>query len=155
MFSGGSLLYGATGRPDLLGKEHTHELARLQHGSARRLAEALPDAAEVYPTHGFGSFCAATQSEATASTIGNEKHTNPVLAQDEDTYVRDLLDGLGAYPAYYAHMMPINAAGPSEPDLTARASPNPISCGAGSRPANGWSTCATAPCTRPATSPGA
>ncbi len=119
LFSGGSLLYGATGRPDLLGNEHTHELARLQHRSARRLAEALPDSAEVYPTHGFGSFCAATQSEATSSTIGNEKHTNPVLAQDEDIYVRDLLDGLGAYPAYYAHMMPINAAGPSEPDLTA------------------------------------
>ena len=118
VFSGGSLLYGATGRPDLLGEEHTQELARLQHRSARRLAETLPDAAEVYPTHGFGSFCAATQSEASESTIGQERDSNPVLTQDEDTYVRDLLDGLGAYPAYYAHMMPANAAGPSEPDLS-------------------------------------
>lgn len=118
VFSGGSLLYGATGRPDLLGEEHTQELARLQHRSARRLAETLPDAAEVYPTHGFGSFCAATQSEASESTIGQERDSNPVLTQDEDTYVRDLLDGLGAYPAYYAHMMPTNAAGPSEPDLS-------------------------------------
>ena len=119
VFSGGSLLYGATGRPDLLGEKHTHELALLQHDSARRLAEMLPDSAEVYPTHGFGSFCAATQSDATESTIGHEKKTNPVLTEDEDSYVRDLLSGLGAYPAYYAHMMRVNASGPSEPDLSA------------------------------------
>ena len=118
VFSGGSLLYGATGRPDLLGPEHTHDLVHHQHASAHRLAELLPDGAEVYPTHGFGSFCAATQSDATSSTIGQEKRSNPVLTQDEQTYVRELLDGLGAYPAYYAHMSPLNAAGPSEPDLS-------------------------------------
>jgi glyoxylase-like metal-dependent hydrolase (beta-lactamase superfamily II)/rhodanese-related sulfurtransferase len=119
VFSGGSLLFGATGRPDLLGDEHTDTLARLQHGSARRLADSLPDDAAVYPTHGFGSFCAATQSEADESTIGREKSGNPALTQDEETYVRELLDGLGAYPAYYAHMAPANAEGPSEPDLSA------------------------------------
>lgn len=118
VFSGGSLLYGATGRPDLLGPEHTHDLVHHQHASAHRLAELLPDGAEVYPTHGFGSFCAATQSDATSSTIGQEKKSNPVLTRDEQTYVRELLDGLGAYPAYYAHMSPLNAAGPSEPDLS-------------------------------------
>ncbi|WP_107771247.1 MBL fold metallo-hydrolase [Nocardioides sediminis] len=118
VFSGGSLLYGATGRPDLLGPEHTDALVRHQHASAHRLAELLPDEAEVFPTHGFGSFCSATQSEATESTIGQEKRSNPVLTQDEETYVRELLDGLGAYPAYYAHMGPANAGGPSEPDLS-------------------------------------
>jgi glyoxylase-like metal-dependent hydrolase (beta-lactamase superfamily II)/rhodanese-related sulfurtransferase len=118
VFSGGSLLFGSTGRPDLLGEEHKNELARRQHGSARRLAELLPDAAGVFPTHGFGSFCSATQSDAVRSTIGEEKRSNPVLTQDEEAYVRDLLDGLVAYPAYYAHMAPANAAGPSEPDLT-------------------------------------
>jgi glyoxylase-like metal-dependent hydrolase (beta-lactamase superfamily II)/rhodanese-related sulfurtransferase len=118
VFSGGSLLYGATGRPDLLGEEHTDALVRHQHASAHKLADLLPDEAEVFPTHGFGSFCAATQSDATESTIGQEKQSNPALTQDEETYVRELLDGLGAYPAYYAHMGPANAAGPSEPDLT-------------------------------------
>ncbi len=117
VFSGGSLLYGATGRPDLMGEEHTDALVRHQHASARKLADLLPDEAEVFPTHGFGSFCAATQSDATESTIGEEKNSNPALTQDEETYVRELLDGLGAYPAYYAQMGPINAAGPSEPDL--------------------------------------
>ncbi len=117
VFSGGSLLFGATGRPDLLGEEHTDALVRHQHSSAHKLAGLLPDQAGVFPTHGFGSFCAATQSDATESTIGQEKKTNPVLTQDEETYVRELLDGLGAFPAYYAHMSPANAAGPSEPDL--------------------------------------
>ena len=118
VFSGGSLLYGATGRPDLLGPRHTGDLVRAQHASARKLAGMLPDAAEVFPTHGFGSFCSATQSEAANSTIGREKAANPVLTQDEETYVRELLAGLNAYPAYYAHMAPANSAGPAEPDLS-------------------------------------
>ncbi|HEY0645626.1 MAG TPA: MBL fold metallo-hydrolase [Nocardioides sp.] len=118
VFSGGSLLYGATGRPDLLGAEHTHDLVHHQHASAHRLADLLPDEAEVFPTHGFGSFCSATQSDASSSTIGREKESNPVLTQDEQTYVDELLAGLGPWPAYYAHMAPANAAGPSEPDLS-------------------------------------
>ncbi|WP_309648835.1 MBL fold metallo-hydrolase [Nocardioides sp.] len=118
VFSGGSLLYGATGRPDLLGPEHTDALVRHQHASAHRLADLLPDSAQVFPTHGFGSFCSATQSDATSSTIGQERDTNPVLTQDEEAYVRELLAGLGAWPAYYAHMAPANAAGPSAPDLS-------------------------------------
>ncbi|QBR93334.1 MBL fold metallo-hydrolase [Nocardioides euryhalodurans] len=125
VFSGGSLLFGATGRPDLLGEEHTHDLVRAQHASARRLADTLSDDAEVLPTHGFGSFCSATQSEATASTIGQEKQANPVLVQDEETYVRELLAGLSAYPAYYAHMAPANLAGPVEPDLSTPAQADP------------------------------
>ncbi len=118
VFTGGSLLYGATGRPDLLGEEHTDTLVRHQHASAHRLAEQLPDDAAVYPTHGFGSFCSATQSEASDSTIGLEKKSNPVLTQDEETYVRELLDGLGAWPAYYVHMGPANAVGPAVADLS-------------------------------------
>jgi hydroxyacylglutathione hydrolase len=118
VFSGGSLLYGATGRPDLLGPRHTGDLVRAQHASARKLAQMLPDAVQVFPTHGFGSFCSATQTEAASSTIGLEKSVNPVLTQNEETYVRELLAGLNAYPAYYAHMAPANSAGPSEPDLS-------------------------------------
>ncbi|MBB3040620.1 MBL fold metallo-hydrolase [Nocardioides sp. LMS-CY] len=118
VFSGGSLLYGSTGRPDLLGEEHTDRLARLQHGSAHRLGRLLPDDARLYPTHGFGSFCSATQSDAVDSTIGDERRTNPVLVDDEATYVRELLAGLGPWPSYYAHIAPLNVAGPGRGDLT-------------------------------------
>ena len=125
VFSGGSLLFGATGRPDLLGEEHTDALARHQHASAHRLVELLPDEAQVLPTHGFGSFCAATQSDAESSTIGQEKRANPALTQAEQQYVDELLAGLGAWPAYYVHMAPANAAGPDAPPLDVPAPADP------------------------------
>ena len=118
VFTGGSLLFGSTGRPDLLGPDNTVRLARAQHASARRLARELPDSAQVFPTHGFGSFCAATQAQATASTIGREKQVNPALTLGEQAYVETLLAGLDAYPAYYAHMGPANLAGPGRADLS-------------------------------------
>ncbi|HEX6872941.1 MAG TPA: MBL fold metallo-hydrolase [Micromonosporaceae bacterium] len=118
VFSGGSLLYGSVGRPDLLGPAHTGVLVRHQYASAQRLATELPNTAGVYPTHGFGSFCSATQSEATASTIANERLVNPALTRDERTFVDELLAGLDAWPAYYAHMAPANSAGPAAPDLS-------------------------------------
>ncbi|HEX5987271.1 MAG TPA: MBL fold metallo-hydrolase, partial [Nocardioides sp.] len=118
VFTGGSLLYGSTGRPDLLGPDHTDTLVRAQWRSAHRLAEELPDETEVFPTHGFGSFCSATQSEAASSTIGQEKLANPALTQDEEEYVEKLLAGLEEFPAYYAQMGPANSAGPDAPDLS-------------------------------------
>jgi glyoxylase-like metal-dependent hydrolase (beta-lactamase superfamily II) len=126
VFTGGSLLYGSTGRPDLLGPDHTDTLVHAQWRSARRLAEELPDATEVYPTHGFGSFCSATQSEALSSTIGQERTANPALTQDEEEYVEKLLAGLEEWPAYYAHMGPANSAGPGAPDLSEPTVADPV-----------------------------
>ncbi|WP_328701889.1 MBL fold metallo-hydrolase [Aestuariimicrobium ganziense] len=115
-FTGGSLLFGSTGRPDLLGPAHTDALVRHQHASAHRLAE-LPDETAVMPTHGFGSFCAATETSGDSSTIGHERQVNPALTQAEQDYVAQILAGLDAYPRYYVHMAPSNSAGPSPADL--------------------------------------
>ena len=71
---------------------------------AHRLAADLPEDADVYPTHGFGSFCAASQSGDVSSTIGRGRRVNPVLTLDEQLYVNELLAGPDAYPAYYAHI---------------------------------------------------
>ncbi len=117
VFSGGSLLYGSTGRPDLLGSENTAALVRLQHASARRLLELAPEDAMLFPTHGFGSFCSATQAEGGDSTLGAESALNPVLLHDEETYARDLLAELGEWPAYYDHIAPLNRSGPEAADL--------------------------------------
>jgi hydroxyacylglutathione hydrolase len=117
VFTGGSLLHGSTGRPDLLGAEHAPSLAAAQHASARRLAELLPGQAVIYPTHGFGSFCAASLPGSDGSTIAEEQRVNPVLTLDEHAYVADLLAGLDDYPAYYARIAPANAAGPQPADF--------------------------------------
>jgi glyoxylase-like metal-dependent hydrolase (beta-lactamase superfamily II)/rhodanese-related sulfurtransferase len=119
VFTGGSLIYGSVGRPDLLGPDHTHDLLRHQYASAHRLASELPGTADVYPTHGFGSFCSATQSDGSAaSTLADEKHTNPVLNRTVHQFIDEVLSGLDAWPAYYAHMAAANLAGPAEPDLS-------------------------------------
>ncbi len=118
VFTGGSLLYGSTGRPDLLGPGHKVALATAQHASAQRLATELPGDTPVMPTHGFGSFCSATEAEGTASTIAHEQRVNPALTLSRDDYVAELLAGLDAYPAYYAHMGAANTAGPGAADLT-------------------------------------
>jgi glyoxylase-like metal-dependent hydrolase (beta-lactamase superfamily II)/rhodanese-related sulfurtransferase len=118
VFTGGSLLYGSVGRPDLLGAEHTHQLVSHQYASARRLAAGLPGTAAVYPTHGFGSFCSTSQSEATSSTLAQEKLANPALTQDEREFTESILSALDAWPAYYAHMAARNASGPAAPDLS-------------------------------------
>ncbi len=118
VFTGGSMLYGATGRTDLVGPEHTDELTHAQYHSVRRLADELPAGTPVFPSHGFGSFCAATPTSGDSSTVGEQAQANPALTQDEQTFVDQLIAGLTAIPAWYAHMGPANAAGPAPVDLS-------------------------------------
>lgn len=114
VFTGGSMLYGAVGRTDLVSPDQTEQLTRAQYRSVHRLAE-LPDDVSVYPTHGFGSFCSATPTSGTSSTIGHERQVNVALRSDETAFVEELIAGLNAYPRYYAHMGPLNRRGPRAP----------------------------------------
>lgn len=120
VFSGGSLLYGSVGRTDLVSPEDTETLTRDQYASARRLVEEAAQQAPLYPTHGFGSFCSSgPASGADSSTIGEQTQNNHVLTDaDEDHFVSELIANLTAYPAYYAHMSPLNLEGPGHADLT-------------------------------------
>ena len=118
LFSGGSLLYGAVGRTDLVSPSLTEELAHAQHRSVLRLA-ALPAELDLYPTHGFGSFCASGPISSTepSHTIGTQRASNPAMTDDEEGFVRTLLAGYSLYPRYYAHMSALNLKGASNPDL--------------------------------------
>ena len=113
VFTGGSLLVGRAGRSDLLGAEHAAGLARDQYRSVRRLA-ALAEGTRVLPTHGAGSFCAATSAGGgLESTVGVERATNvALLATDEHIFAREHLRGQPRYPTYYQYMAPINRRGP-------------------------------------------
>ena len=128
LFTGGSMLFGSVGRPDLLGPAMTEPLARAQWASMRRIAQDVSGSAQVYPTHGFGSFCSATATVGNASTVAEQVRTNPAFAADEDTFITELISGLDTYPTYYAHMGPANlaGAGPIDLSLPARATPNEI-----------------------------
>jgi len=118
IFTGGSLLHGSTGRPDLLGDSFAAELARLQHGSAHRVTELLEESTPIYPTHGFGSFCAATSTSGTSSTVKDEKLRNPALLLPVEQFITQTLAGLDDFPAYYKHMRPRNHAGAAPIDLS-------------------------------------
>jgi hydroxyacylglutathione hydrolase len=126
VFTGGSMLYGSTGRTDLVGPQYTDELTRAQYHSVRRLAEELPAQTPVYPTHGFGSFCSATPTSGDASTVGAQCKVNPALTLDERDYVKTLTTGLAAYPAYYARMGPLNRRGPGPVDLSLPGEVDPV-----------------------------
>ena len=137
VFTGGSLLVGSAGRPDLLGERYTAELTRAQQATLRRLA-ALPGRVRVLPTHGAGSFCvAAMPTTERTSTIAAERADNPLLtAGDLAEFTAELCSELMAYPAYYAHMAPVNRAGPPVlgglPDVRPLAAPEfAVQAGAG------------------------
>jgi hydroxyacylglutathione hydrolase len=120
LFTGGSLLYGSVGRTDLVDAGRTEELTRAQYHSARKLVELSADADEVYPTHGFGSFCSSgSATGGSGSTVAQERARNDALTEDdEDAFVEHLIAGLTAYPSYYAHMGARNRQGPGPADLS-------------------------------------
>ena len=71
VFTGGSMLHGTTGMIRSARRRPTPRPSRTRN-TARRTAWPTnsPEAAQVYPTHGFGSFCSATPASGDASTIG-------------------------------------------------------------------------------------
>ncbi|MDA8312176.1 MAG: MBL fold metallo-hydrolase [Actinomycetota bacterium] len=118
VFTGGSMLFGAVGRTDLVSEAQTDELTRAQYHSVRRLARELPGDAVVLPTHGFGSFCSATPTTGESSTIAEQRTENlALITEDEDEFVERLVAGLGAYPRYYAQMGPANRRGARPPSV--------------------------------------
>jgi hydroxyacylglutathione hydrolase len=118
-FTGGSMLLGSVGRTDLAGPWVTDRLSHLQHRSARRLSDELPDDAAILPTHGFGSLCSAGFPVGAADTADarHQRAENPALLMDEDAFVARLVSGLDAFPRYYAYIAPRNREGAGKADL--------------------------------------
>lgn len=111
VFSGGSLLVGSAGRPDLLGPERADTLARLQHQSLNRLA-GLPGDVELLPTHGEGSFCTSSGAGLYTSTIADEVASNPLLQiADPDDMAKEMMRLPMPIPGFYRYMGPTNTLG--------------------------------------------
>jgi hydroxyacylglutathione hydrolase len=115
--TGDFVFVGDVGRPDLLeraaNERGTMEVgARQLFASLQRFRE-LPDYLQVWPGHGAGSSCGKALGAVPQSTLGYEKRTNWAFAIDnEDDFVRAVLEGQPDPPRYFAAMKRINRDGP-------------------------------------------
>jgi len=112
LFSGGALIVGGAARTDLLGEDHSFQLAQQLYQSIQEKLLSLPDEVTLYPTHGAGSFCNAPASPERVSTIGRERLWNPLAkAPDVDSFVKRSLSNLPSYPTYFKYLRSINRHG--------------------------------------------
>lgn len=82
--------------------------ARQLFASLQRFKQ-LPDYVQVHPAHGAGSACGKALGAIPHSTVGYEKITNWALQfDDEDAFVRALLEGQPEPPRYFAMMKKLN-----------------------------------------------
>jgi hydroxyacylglutathione hydrolase len=117
IISGDTLFIGDVGRPDLAQEMATdltqEKLAGLLYDSLRNKIMPLDDTLIVYPSHGAGSACGKNMSRETTDTLGNQKKVNYALRADmtKEEFIKELLDGLGAPPAYFPQNVLLNIKG--------------------------------------------
>jgi hydroxyacylglutathione hydrolase len=114
VFSGGDLLVGAVGRPDLLGRELGEQLAPRLYDSLHGKLLKLGDHVIVMPTHGGGSLCGKGIAGTRFTSIGYERRFNQALQHaSKEAFVASVLAGNPGIPSYYARMRPTNQRGPA------------------------------------------
>lgn len=116
IFTGDFVFVGSVGRPDLLEKAaniaDTAALGARQMFNSLQRFKQLPDYLQVWPGHGAGSACGKGLGAIPSSTIGYEKLFNGMLQyEDEEAFVKALLDGQPEPPKYFAMMKKINKKG--------------------------------------------
>lgn len=133
IITGDTLFIGDVGRPDLaqaLTEDLTREvLASHLYDSLRNKIMVLPDDIIVYPSHGAGSACGKNMSRETTDTLGNQKKTNYALRADmaKEEFIKELLDGLGAPPAYFPQNVMLNIQGYESLDNVIERASSPLS----------------------------
>jgi hydroxyacylglutathione hydrolase len=114
-FTGGDLLVGAVGRPDLLGRELGERLAPLLYDTLFEKILRLEDYVEVLPTHGSGSLCGRGIGGKRTTTIGYERRFNAALQQpSREAFVDYVLNNNPGIPACHRRIRPGNLEGPGD-----------------------------------------
>ena len=117
IFSGDFVFVGDVGRPDLLEKaagiEGTMIAGAKQMFHSLKRFKSLPDHLQVWPAHGAGSACGKALGAVPSSTVGYEKLSNwDLKIDDEETFIKALLEGQPEPPKYFAMMKRLNKVGP-------------------------------------------
>lgn len=117
LFTGDTLFIGNVGRPDLREKAGNTtakrvELARAMYQTMQTKFNDLPDEAIIYPAHGAGSLCGKNMSDASSSTLGDERKGNWAFKeQSEDTFVEEILKDQPFIPSYFGYNVDLNRKG--------------------------------------------
>lgn len=114
LLSGDTLFIGDVGRPDFAGEQGAGAL----YDSLRQSILPLPDQTEIYPSHLSGSLCGRSLSNASVSTLGQEKTTNPALQMPNRTaFIEFLTADLPPHPQDFMRIVELNRAGPPSDQL--------------------------------------
>ena len=117
LFTGDTLFIGDVGRPDLREKAGNmqakrEELAEMMYDTMQNKYSDLPDDAIVYPAHGAGSLCGKGMSDASSSTLGDERKNNWAFQkQSKEEFMDTLLDGQPFIPSYFSYDVEVNKKG--------------------------------------------
>ncbi len=117
LFTGDTLFIGDVGRPDLREEAGNlqakrEELAEMMYDTIHTKFRDLPDEALVYPTHGAGSLCGKSMSDANSSTLGNERLSNWAFKnRSKQEFIDTLLEGQPFIPSYFGYNVDVNKAG--------------------------------------------
>lgn len=120
LFTGDTLFIGNVGRPDLredVGnmKATRESLAKSMYHTIQNKFSHLPDEVLIYPAHGAGSLCGKNMSDASSSTLGNERTGNWAFKpQTEEEFVKELLSDQPFIPSYFGHDVDTNKSGPKK-----------------------------------------
>ncbi|WP_099826183.1 MBL fold metallo-hydrolase [Oceaniglobus indicus] len=113
VLSGDAFFVDSVGRPDLLGKDETEELAEQLFHTVQDVFMALPDDVIIYPCHGAGSACGPDIGDRMSSTIGYERRFNSYAQiNDPETFKQAILGDAPPVPTHYPRTKKVNAAGP-------------------------------------------
>ena len=111
VFTGDTLFAGDVGRTDLVDAARSREMAALLHESLFGSLLALGDEVIVAPGHGAGSVCGATIADRPWTTVGLERHLNPMLRLTDRSAFVDAAGGVRERPPYFRRMEVLNVEG--------------------------------------------
>ena len=118
LFTGDTLFIGDVGRPDLREdagnmKATRESLAKAMYHTVQNKFSNLSDEVLIYPAHGAGSLCGKNMSDASSSTLGNERMGNWAFkSQTEEEFVQELLNDQPFVPSYFGFDVDTNKKGP-------------------------------------------
>ncbi len=114
VFTGDLLFIGSVGRTDFF-PNRAEEVAGLQYDALMNKILPLGDQCLLYPAHGAGSVCGSGMAPREFSSLGYERHSNPMLSLSREDFVQKKASERHMLPPYFKKMEELNLHGNETP----------------------------------------